>query len=81
MKNSDVKIESQIYDDDGFPILQFVVEGWQYAFTVKSVKEDSREWLQGILKRQFAEIYAQAYNKAKRDIREKYADFVKSIEG
>jgi hypothetical protein len=79
MKTDDVKIESKIYDDDGFPMLQILVEGYVYKFTLAPVDEGSQEWLKDILVRMFSELYAQGYNRSQEDVRGKFGEFIQSF--
>lgn len=79
MKISDVKIISEISKEQ--QCAKIVVEDMVVEFYVQYIKEDDREWLMGVLKDRFAEVYAGGYNKALSDVKSARNSYLKALEG
>lgn len=66
---SDLKIESKIstYDEDN-PKIEISLDGYMYSFTVRNIKEESREWMLEILTDQLRTVHQRAVTKTRLEI-------------
>ena len=78
--NRNPNIESKIeIGDFETPIARVNINGRGFGFSVRMLNEKEREWLQGVLTRQFEDVFQLGYDRAMEDVkkaRKEYLDLV-----